>query len=114
MESAQWENGKRTPRAHRRVSLKRQPLTVPRWYALLVICLSMVLLAGMGIAYTSYVDRQRNSAEREADRRWCAFLTTFGDALGQAANQESPFVVSLSREVKSLIESTGCRKGTSK
>jgi hypothetical protein len=118
-ESDRWEQGKRPPRAHRRVSLKRQPLTVPRWYALLVICVSLVSLAGMNIAYTSYVDSQREKAERkalaavhvaerEADRRWCSFLTTLRDALSQSTNPDSPFVVSLSREVTSLILSTGC------
>lgn len=103
----------------RRVSLKRQPLTMPRWYALLMVCLSLVTLAALNIGYTSYVDSQREASERaarvefeaqerEADRRWCAFLTTFRDALAQATNPNSPFVVSLSREVRVLIESTGC------
>jgi hypothetical protein len=115
------DTGKPAPSlaARKRVSLKRQPLTVPRWYALVVICTSMALLAGAGLGYTSYVDHEREQAEqrarvelaaqeREADREWCAFLITLRDALAQSSAPGSPFVVSLSREVRALIESRGC------
>ena len=111
MESARWEQGKRAHAHRRRVSLRRQPLTVPRWYALLAICVSMVTLAGMGIAYTSYVDGQREQAEREADRRWCLLLSTL-----DRAYSSTPPATELGRQVAiaihNLTTQLQCKGGT--
>lgn len=59
---------------------RREPLSMPRWYLLVMVCVSLVALAGINIAYTSYVDGQRAEAEREADKRWCDLLTTLDSA----------------------------------
>lgn len=55
-------------------------LTMPWWYALVAICVAMALLVAGGMGYTSYVDGEREAAEREADRRWCQLLVTLDQA----------------------------------
>jgi hypothetical protein len=89
------------------VNHKRAPLTIARWRALLVIVLSMVVLAALNLGWTSYVDNQRDRAEREADRRWCSLLSTLDNAYRDTP-PTNPVGIALAREVRSLIESTGC------
>jgi hypothetical protein len=56
------------------------PLSTPRWTVLITVALSMMALAVAGVLYTGYVDGQREVAERESDRRWCALLNTLDQA----------------------------------
>lgn len=56
------------------------PLSTPRWRILLTVGVSMMTLAVAGVLYTGYVDGQREIAERESDRRWCALLNTLDQA----------------------------------
>ena len=56
------------------------PLSRPRWVVLVTVVLSMMGLAVTGVSYTSYVDSERESAERDADRRWCQLLVTLDEA----------------------------------
>lgn len=66
-------------------------LSAPRWQRLLAIVLALLLLAGLNLGYTAYsdqrredqvrrLDREREQAEREADRRWCDLLGTLDRA----------------------------------
>lgn len=59
-------------------------LSKPRWYALLMVVLSMIVLTGLSVGWTSYVDGQREQSEREADRRWCVLLVIVDDAYSDA------------------------------
>lgn len=86
---------------------QREPLSMPRWYLLLVVCLSLVTLAGMNIGYTSYVDSQREKAEREADRRWCQLLTTL-DSAYTAAPPTTPTGVRVAEAVRTLRLTLQC------
>lgn len=61
-----------------------KPLSKPRWIVLVSIVLSVMGLAVAGVLYTSYVDGQREKAEREADQRWCELLNTLDQAYGSA------------------------------
>lgn len=99
-ESTVWESGKAVPskRHRRRVNLRRQPLTMPRWYALLFVCLSVVTIGAINLAWTSHVDGQREQAEREADRRWCLLLTTLDRAYSSV-----PPSTELGRQVAAAI-----------
>lgn len=56
------------------------PLSTPQWITLTSIALSVLALAIAGVAYTSYVDGQREKSEREADQRWCTLLGTLDEA----------------------------------
>lgn len=105
----------------RKVNLRRQPLTVTRWRALLVICASLVTVAIIGIAYTGYVDSQRAQAERraraeleqqerEADRRWCLLLTTLNRAYSSTPPQ-SEIGRQVAGAVLNLTLELGCPVG---
>lgn len=50
-------------------------LSLPRWYFLATVVVSVLLVAGAGIWYTNYAIKQQERTEREQDRRWCALLT---------------------------------------
>jgi len=49
-------------------------------YAILAVLLSVLMLGVGGHFYIGHVDRQREAAERESDRRWCELLTTLDEA----------------------------------
>lgn len=51
-----------------------------RWQRFVMIIVSVVILLAGNVAYTTYVDRKREVAERESDRRWCALLAELDDA----------------------------------
>lgn len=55
-------------------------LSRPRWMVLVTVVLSVMGLAVAGVSYTSYVDGEREAAERESDRRWCDLLVTLDEA----------------------------------
>lgn len=48
------------------MSPHRRP--VPLWYAMLAVMMSTLMLAGAGIWYTHY-------SQRQSDRRWCELFT---------------------------------------
>ncbi len=50
---------------------------VSRAYVLVVCFLAMFILGLGGIGYTSYVDSEREKAERDSDRQWCALVTFY-------------------------------------
>ena len=87
---------------------KAPPFTMRRWYGLLAICLSMVALVAICIAYTSYVDRRREAAERTADRRWCSLMTTL-DSAYQAAPPTSEAGRKVAAEIHQLVISLECK-----
>lgn len=106
------------PRRSRRVILRRQPLTVTRWWALLVICSSLVAVTLSGILYTGYVDGQRERAERqaraqleqqerEADRRWCRLLQLF-NSIYAASPPQTGNGAAIAREMLILTRELGC------
>lgn len=77
-----------------------EPLSRPRWAALAAVVLSMFLLAAANVIYTGWVDSQRDEAEREADRRWCALLVTLDDAYSS-----TPPATEIGRRVAAAIHS---------
>lgn len=71
---------------------------MPRWYLLVTIVASILVLSICGVGYTTYVDGKRASAEREADRNWCTLLTTLDEAYSSA-----PPTTELGRRVAKAI-----------
>lgn len=85
----------------------RGPLTTPRWYLLVAVVVSMMLLAAAGIAYTNWSIKRQSAAERESDRRWCQLLTTLDDAY-QAAPPQTDTGRRLATDVHNLRAELGC------
>ncbi len=54
--------------------------TMPRWYAIAAVVVSLLLLGGLGFWYTNYSLAEADKTERENDRRWCQLLVTLDDA----------------------------------
>lgn len=51
-------------------------------YVLVVNAISCLLLAVMGIAYTTVVDNRRAADERQNDREWCDIVVFYDDFYG--------------------------------
>lgn len=65
--------------------MPRRP--APLWYVLVAVLASSLLVSVAGIGYTNYVDGQRERAEREQDRKWCALLVDLDGAYASATPQ---------------------------
>lgn len=80
---------------------------VPVWWVLVSCVVSVVLMVGVNVLYTNYVDRKGAERERQADRRWCALLELF-----DSNYQRNPPATETGREaarlMHALVESTGC------
>lgn len=79
-----------TPGAAEEEAEPRRTPYVPFWYAIAVAFIAVVVLAGAGLIYTSYVQRQ---AERraelvriESDRRWCGLFAVIDPPAVQPTN----------------------------
>lgn len=83
-------------------------LSMPRWYLLAAVVVSLLLTAVAGVVYTNWSIGQQNRAERENDRRWCELLTTLDDAY-QASPPQSPAGRQLAADVHKLRAELGCR-----
>ena len=82
-------------------------LTTPRWYLLVAVVVSMMMLAAAGIVYTNWAIARGAAAERESDRRWCQLLTTLDDAY-QAAPPQTETGRRLAADVHKLRAELGC------
>lgn len=82
-------------------------LTTPRWYLLVAVVVSMMLLAAAGIVYTNWAIGRQDKAERENDRRWCEMLVTLDDAYGSSPPQ-SELGRRLAADIHKLRIDLGC------
>lgn len=85
----------------------RRALTMPWWYGLLAVLVSLLMLGGAGWWYTTYAIAQQERAERESDRRWCQLLGTLDDAY-RAAPPQSETGKRLAADVHNLRAELGC------
>lgn len=60
--------------------------TMPRWYAVASVVVSLLLLGGISVWYTNYSLGVADARERENDRRWCQLL----DPLDKAYSSVPP------------------------
>ena len=65
---------------------KRDDAT-PRWQRFVAVVVSVLILLAGNVGYTTYVDGQRDRAERESDRRWCALLKELDQAYEETPPQ---------------------------
>lgn len=82
-------------------------LSMPRWYLLVAIVGSVMLLAAAGIAYTNWSIGRQNATERENDRRWCEMLVTLDDAYSSTPPQ-SELGRRLAADIHKLRVDLGC------
>lgn len=73
---------------------------MPRWYGLVGMLISTLLLALSGFLYVNYQQASAQKAERENDRRWCQLLITLDQAYST-----SPPTSELGRRVALAIHS---------
>lgn len=82
-------------------------LSMPRWYLLLVMVGSMLMLSGAGVLYTNWSISQQDKAERANDQRWCKLLTTLDEAY-QATPPQTPTGQRLAADIHNLRAELGC------
>jgi hypothetical protein len=75
--------------------------------ALLIVFVTFMIVAGIGIVYISRVDEARARAEREADRRWCQLLITLDDA-NVSTPPETEFGRAIAVRIHELRTQLGC------
>lgn len=82
-------------------------LSMPRWYLLVAIVVSLLLTAVSGVAYTNWSIGQQDRAERANDQRWCRLLTTLDQAY-RAAPPTSETGQRLAADIHELRQELGC------
>lgn len=82
-------------------------LSLPRWYLLVALAGSMLLLSLAGVWYTNWSIGQQDKAERANDQRWCQLLTTLDDAY-QAAPPQTETGRRLAADIHRLRADLGC------
>lgn len=82
-------------------------LTLPWWYALAGLVVSVLLLGVSGVAYTNYALRQTDATERENDRRWCALLSTL-DTSYKANPPQTETGRAVAKGIHDLRTALGC------
>jgi hypothetical protein len=82
-------------------------LSTPRWYALVVIVVSIMALAIAGVLYTNYAIARQDKIERENDRRWCELLVTLDEAY-QGNPPQSETGRAVARTIHDLRNALGC------
>lgn len=85
----------------------RPPLTMPAWYVLVAIVVSLMLLATSGVVYTNWSIRRQYAAERESDRRWCQLLATLDHAY-QGSPPQTELGRRLAADIHALRAELGC------
>lgn len=78
-----------------------------RKYVISMVVISYVLLAGMLIGYTTWVDYKREANERKSDRQWCE-LVTFYDNYYQKNPPQSDLAKQQAILMHARRESLGC------
>jgi hypothetical protein len=86
--------------------MPRRP--APLWYVLVAVLVSSLLVSSAGIWYTNYVDGQRERAERESDRRWCALLTDL-DGAYESSTPQTELGRRIAAAIHELRGGFGCR-----
>ncbi len=82
-------------------------LSMPRWYLLLAIVGSMLLLSLAGVWYTNWSVSQQDKSERANDQRWCKLLTTLDEAY-QATPPQTPTGQRVAADIHNLRAELGC------
>jgi hypothetical protein len=82
------------------------------WYAIMVSFIACVVIAGSGLVYTNYVQKQadrRSTAERvDSDRRWCALLTDLDEAYSSSPTPTTEVGRKVAAEIHRLRVAFGC------
>lgn len=78
-----------------------------RWQRFTMITISVVILLAGNVAYTTYVDSKRETAERESDRRWCELLVEL-DTAYSATPPQTEIGRNVARSVHELRVSLEC------
>jgi hypothetical protein len=82
------------------------------WYAIAVSFIACVVIAGAGLFYTYYVQKQadrRSTVERvESDRRWCALLTDLDSAYNTSPGPSTEIGRKVAAEIHQLRVAFGC------
>jgi hypothetical protein len=89
------------------MALANGRLSMPRWYLLVAIVGSMLLLSLAGVVYTNWSIHQQDRAERANDQRWCKLLTTLDEAY-QATPPQTPTGQRLAADIHKLRQELGC------
>jgi hypothetical protein len=55
-------------------------LSRARWYALVAVLVTMLLIGASNVAYTNSAVARQREQQRENDRRWCALLVPLDEA----------------------------------
>lgn len=89
--------------------MNRRP---PLWYVIVAIAVSMLSVAGAGIAYTSHVqdraDARHDQLVRESERKWCALLDIITGGPAPAPGPAGDRARAIAVELAKLRRGFGC------
>lgn len=89
------------------MAINGRALSTPRWYVLLAIVGSTLLLGLAGFWYTNWSISQQDKSERANDQRWCKLLTTLDDAY-RSAPPQTDTGRRLATDIHRLRQDLGC------
>jgi hypothetical protein len=83
------------------------------WYAIAVAFIAVVGIAGAGVGYTNYVQKQAEQRAElvriESDRRWCSLLVDIGNSQ-RAVPPKTESGIRFAAEIDKLRHEFGCQE----